>query len=66
MKTKDVLKKCNHYVDTFGNDLANAGHLKTQKDCLNALQSHQEWLRMAVDEECKAIDNLIKELGLIK
>lgn len=64
MNTKEVIKRCNSFEDTFGADLSQKGHMKTKADCLHALQSHKRWLEDTVSEELRKIDDFICELGI--
>lgn len=64
MKTRTIVSRCNNFRDTFGNDLSERGHLKTKRDCLEALRGHRNWLENAVGDEMHRIDDFIHELGI--
>lgn len=64
MKTKEVISRVKKFRDYFDFDIVSVEALKTKKDCLDALQSHKQWLEDACGDAKRQIDEFIKELGI--
>lgn len=64
METREVVRRVKKFRDYYGFDIVNASELKTEKDCLEALEVHKRWLEDALVDAMRGVDRFIDELGI--